>query len=376
MKKFENANIYVCGQGIIKTDLSFGEKIVSIGAGASGEKIELPQNAIVVPAFIDVHVHGADGADFMDGTLSAYETVDGALAKEGTARYLATTMTQSEDKILKTLEAAAKFSKRSNGFCGVHLEGPFISPEYAGAQPLDYIKNPDVLLFKKFYGAADGVIKNLTLAPERDGALNFIRYLKMTGVGVSLGHTHATNLQIESAMLAGADKITHTFNAQSGIHHREIGTAGSALLYDGLYCELICDGLHLSYPAVKLLLKCKPREKVILITDSMRAKGLEDGVSELGGQTVYVKDGQARLEDGTLAGSVLKMNEAVKNLVEKVGVPIETAIDFASCNPAKYLGLDDCGSIKINNRADFTVLGDDFKVLYTIRDGAIIYVGR
>lgn len=373
IKNFENASVYAYGKEIIKTSVAFGERITEIGDGAKGQNIPLPQGALVVPAFIDMHVHGADGADFMDGTQPALERIDGALAREGTARYLATTMTQSAENIKKALNASAQFKKGSNGLLGVHLEGPFISPHYLGAQPADFVAEPDESLFEEFNAAAGGCIKTVTIAPEWETANSFIKYAKDRGISVSLGHTSASNAQIRRAMAAGADAITHTFNAQSGIHHRDIGTAGSALLYDELHCELIADGIHVSYPAIRLLLKCKPKDKVILITDAMRAKGLNDGESELGGQKVFVKDGQARLADGTLAGSVLKMNDAVKNLVKFAGVPIAQAVDFASLNPAKYLGLTDLGKIEKNYRSDFTVLDNNFSVILTVRDGEIIY---
>ena len=175
-------------------------------------------------------------------------------------------------------------------------------------------------------------------------------------------------------MAAGAVGITHTYNAQSPLHHRDIGTVGAALLLDDLQTEIIADTIHVSVPAIKLLVKNKPKEKITLITDAMRAKGMPDGESELGGQKVFVKNGEARLADGTLAGSVLKMNVAVKNMVEKVGVSFTDAIDFATKNPARMMGLSDKkGSIKVGKDADFAVLDKDFNVLMTIRAGKVIY---
>lgn len=373
MKVFENAKVYIRGSGIVNTSIAFGKKIASIGGAAEGERVPLPENSYVLPAFIDIHVHGAGGADFMDGTASAFKNIDRSLAREGTARYLATTMTQSADKIKKALSAAAEFKKVDNGLIGVHLEGPFISRDKAGAQSGEYVSDPDMDLFGQFEACAQGCIKTVTLAPECVGAEEFIKFLKKKNVSVSVGHSRATYGEVASAISWGADKITHTFNAQSGIHHREIGIAGSALLFDELYAELIADGIHVSYPAIKLLIKCKPPDKIILITDSMRAKGVQSGESELGGQKVYVRDGQARLSDGTLAGSVLKMNEAVKNLILNAGIGLGQAVDFASYNPAKYLGLKDCGSIACGNSADFCVTDESFNVLYTVRNGEIIY---
>ena len=373
MKVFKNAKIYIRKKGIIDTNIAFGERIVSIGGEVDGEEIPLPENSLVLPAFIDIHVHGAGGADFMDGTVAAFKKIDETLSREGTARYLATTMTQAAEQIKKALLAAAEFKGENNGLIGVHLEGPFISPDKVGAQDGKYAAAPDFDLFGQFEDCARGCIKTVTLAPETAGAEEFIKFLKKRNVSVSVGHSCATNGEVVSAISWGANKITHTFNAQSGIHHREIGVAGSALLYDGLYTELIADGIHVSYPAIKLLIKCKPADKIILITDAIRAKGTEVCESELGGQKVYIRNGQAKLADGTLAGSVLKMNEAVKNLVENAGVNLGQAVDFASYNPAKYLGLKDCGSIACGNLADFCVTDSSLNVLYTVRNGEIIY---
>ena len=207
-----------------------------------------------------------------------------------------------------------------------------------------------------------------------EGAEEFIRHLSKKGVVASIGHTGAKFKDIEKAVEAGASNVTHTYNAQSALHHREIGTVGSAMLIDDLNCELIADTIHVSVPAMRLLIKNKPLDKLTLITDAMRAKGIPDGVSELGGQTVYVKNGEARLEDGTLAGSVLRMNRAIENIVEKVGVPFTQAVDYATINPAKNLKIDhEAGSIKVGKRADFTVLNAAYDVILTVRGGKIVY---
>ena len=213
----------------------------------------------------------------------------------------------------------------------------------------------------------------VTLAPEEDGGEMLIRLLKEEGITVSAGHSGATVDQIEAAEKCGLSCITHTFNAQSPLHHRQAGVVGAALLNDGLYCEVIADAVHVSVPALKLLIKSKPAEKLILITDAMRAKVAAEGVSELGGQTVYVNDGQARLKDGSLAGSVLKMNVAVKNLVEKCGAPVEYALDCASYNPACNLGLqEEYGSIRCGAAADFTLLDGKFNVVTTVVGGEVV----
>ncbi len=379
MLAFKNTKIYVEGKGVIKTNLTFDNEIKTIGQDVQNvDVIELPDDAVVVPAFIDEHIHGAGGSDAMDGDFDSLKIIADTVKKEGTATFLATTMTQSKENILSAMKAVKNYMEKDpkDGarVLGVHLEGPFISPKHIGAQPLEYVKNPDVETFDEYNDASGNAIKIVTLAPETDGAEQFIKHLADKNIVASIGHSGAKNSDVLNAIVWGATSVTHTYNAQSPLHHREIGVVGSALLYDELNSELIADTIHVSVPAMKLLAKCKPCDKLTLITDAMRAKGLGDGVSELGGQTVYVKDGEARLADGTLAGSVLVMNSAVKNLVEKVGVPFEQAIDCATKNPALNLGVyDKLGSIKEGKIADLTVLDKDFNVLMTIREGKIIY---
>lgn len=378
MKAFKNAAVYIGGK-TVKTSLTFDKRILSVGGEcAQAEVLPLPEGAVVVPGFIDVHMHGACGADVMDATESALSVISRAVAGEGTTSFLATTMTQSESAILDALEAVknfrAKGARDGARLEGVHLEGPFISAAYKGAQPEKYISPPDVELFKKFNAASGNAIKIVTLAPEVKGAGELIRYLSANGITPSVGHTAAKEEDILRAINCGANHVTHTFNAQSPFHHRDIGTAGSALLYDGLACELIADLVHVSANAIRLLYKAKSRSSVILITDAIRAKGLPDGVSELGGQTVYIGGNEARLADGTLAGSVLRMNQAVKNLVEKAGIDFGKAIDSATIEPARAIGADrETGSIETGKRADLAVLSADFEVLYTICGGDIIY---
>lgn len=379
MKAFKNASVYAEGKGIIRTSVYFDDKIRQIGGYVAGaEEIELPENAVVLPGFIDEHIHGAGGSDAMDGNTKDLAIIAETVAKEGTTAFLATTMTQSKENILKAMRAVKEYREAAGEqgarIAGVHLEGPFIAAAHKGAQPLEYVAAPDAKTFDEYNAACGNAIKIITLAPETDGALDFIRHIVAQGTVVSIGHTGAKYAEVKAAMEAGATNVTHTYNAQSPLHHREIGVVGSALLLEDLYCELICDTIHVSVPAMQLLVKNKRADKLALITDAMRAKGLADGVSELGGQTVYVKGGEARLADGTLAGSVLRMNRALQNMVEKVGVPLTQAVDYCTINPARTLKMDnEAGSIAEGKRADFAVLNDKFDVLYTVRDGKIIY---
>ncbi len=380
MKYFENVPVYLHGTGIVKSSVRFGERIVSFSEGE--EKIALPEGAVVLPGFVDEHIHGAGGADAMDGTAAALTTISQTLVREGTTSFLATTMTQSPQNIVRALtavrEKCAADSKKDRPtgarLLGAHLEGPFISAAHKGAQPLGYVAAPSIETFEAYQAASGGNIRIVTLAPEEAGAEALISRLTASGVVVSLGHTGAKYADVARAVSLGARHVTHTYNAQSPLHHREIGTVGSALLMDELDCELIADTIHVSEPAIRLLVKCKTPARILLITDAIRAKGLGDGESELGGQKVYVKGGEARLEDGTLAGSVLQMNRAVQNMVEKAGLSLPEAVDCASLLPAKALGLSgELGSVAPGKRADFTVLSPAFDVLMTVVGGEIVY---
>ena len=375
---FKNS-LVLTEKGLVRTNLIIENgRIKEIGNREIPGLIELKETEIVIPGFIDEHIHGAGGSDAMDATLHDIEVVAGKLAEEGTTAYLATTMTQSEENITKALKCVNEYMnkdpKTGARVLGVHLEGPFISTKFVGAQPIEYVAAPKVETFKRYEEASGNNIRIVTLAPEVEGAEDLIKYLKSRNVIASFGHTNATYEDCKKAIEAGASNITHTYNAQKPIHHREIGTVGSAMLFDNVNCEAICDGIHLSAPAIKLLWKNKPHNKFTLITDAMRAKGMPDGKSELGGQVVIVKNGEARLEDGTLAGSVLRMNIAVRNVMRFLDLPLEEVVKYATINPAMNLGVDkDMGSIAEGKLANLVVVDQDVNVHMTIREGNVIY---
>lgn len=382
MKAFKNSLI-LTKNGFEKTCLVYENgKIISIGdeslLAKCDEVIELEEGKMLVPGFIDQHIHGAAGSDAMDGTKEDLLKISTALAKEGTVGYLATTMTQSEENITRALRAVKEYKEEniSEGaeILGVHLEGPFISEKFIGAQPLEYVHKPDIAYFKRLEEASGNTIKLVSLAPEVEGALEFIKYLASKNIVASCGHTSSNYADIEKAVEVGLSNATHTYNAMKPIHHREIGTVGAAYSLDQLNCEVICDGIHVSGPAIKLLYKNKPVRKFTLITDAMRAKHMPDGISELGGQVVIVKNGEARLENGTLAGSVLKMNVAVRNVKQFLGVSLEEAISFATLNPALNLGISDkLGTLEEGKLASFVVIDEDVNVYATYREGNLIY---
>lgn len=379
MKGFKNTWI-VTEEGLKKTSLTYNEKFTSLGNDEEG-LVELPDNYVVVPGFIDEHIHGAAGSDAMDGTTQDLNNIAKALASEGTTAFCATTMTQSPENITKALEAVKEYREANHQdgaeVLGVHLEGPFISKDFVGAQPIEYVAQPNVEVFKKYQEASGNSVKIVSLAPEVEGSVELIKYLKSQNIVASIGHTNAKYGDVEKAVQAGATTLTHTYNAMKPVHHREIGTVGAGFLFDELACECICDGIHVSAPAIRLLYKTKPSDKMVLITDAMRAKHMPDGVSELGGQVVIVKNGEARLENGTLAGSVLKMNNAVKNVMKFLDLPLEEVVKLASINPAKNLGVDNyLGSINVGKRADFVILDQDLNVVKTVRAGVTIYENK
>ena len=376
MKGFKNTWI-VTEEGLKKTSFTYSNEFLTIGKNEADLE-ELPDNYVIVPGFIDEHVHGAAGSDAMDGTKEDLEKIACALASEGTTAFLATTMTQSPENITKALVAVKEYieSKPIKGaeILGVHLEGPFISKDFIGAQPLEYVACPSVETFKKYQDASGNHIRIVTLAPEVEGSSSLIQYLKENNIVASIGHTNAKFADVAEAVKNGATNATHTYNAMKPIHHREIGTVGAAFLFDELTCECICDGIHVSAPAIRLLYKNKPLGKMVLVTDAMRAKHMPDGISELGGQTVIVKNGEARLENGTLAGSVLKMNNAVRNVVKFLNLPLEEVVKMATINVAKNIGVDKkLGSISVGKRADFVILDQDLNVIKTVRNGEVIY---
>lgn len=377
MQGFKNVRAYVRGEGIVRTDIAIENGAIAAIGKLSVEPIFDCGDMLLAPGFIDTHIHGAGGADVMDGTRSALSVISETLVKEGTTAFLATTMTQSVEAMKSALSAVAEFGNgdgKGATLLGAHAEGPFISEKFAGAQSREYIVPPSVELFDALQAAAKGAIEIVTFAPEADADFALTKHLKKSGVVCSVGHSAASEQTVRDGIKYGITGVTHTFNACSPFHHREAGVVGSALLYDGLYTELIADAVHVSVPAMKLLIKNKPKNKVVLITDAMRAKGMPDGVYELGGQTVYVKSGKATLSDGTLAGSVLKMNEAVKNTIEKCGVDVCTALDYASYNAAESIGAEKVrGSIKVGSRADFTLLDGKFDVAMTAVGGRVVY---
>ncbi len=333
---------------------------------------------IAIPGFIDIHIHGAVGADFMDGTVEAACKIATYLPSEGTTSYLATTLTQSSEAIKNAIAANRQMLEKQHPFgaemLGFHLEGPFIHSEQAGAQPKQFIQAPSSELLKEWFGDKLENLKIVTLAPELDKQFDLIRMLSKKGIISSAGHSKASFQEISDAMEVGLSHLTHYANAMTGLHHREVGMVGAGLLLDELYCEVIADGVHLSEDMLRLLVKIIGSERMVLITDSMRAKGLSDGSYTLADQQVQVYEQKAVLEDGTLAGSVLRMNEGVARMQRISAWSMEELIRISSKNAAKRLGVyDRKGSITVGKDADIILVNDVFKVYYTFCKGGLSY---
>ncbi|MCP8617812.1 N-acetylglucosamine-6-phosphate deacetylase [Salirhabdus salicampi] len=387
MKKvITNASIYT-EQDVIKNGFIMFEHGVITDIGAVDqlrttdeyEIIQLEDSYKIIPGMIDVHIHGANGADTMDGTTEALHIMATSLPKEGTTSFLATTMTQSGEQIEKALKNVKKFINKDqkvgqSEVLGVHLEGPFINKDKAGAQPSDYIIDPNVDLFKKWEKISGNTIKLVTLAPELQGATELIQYLAKQSIVASIGHSDAKLSEVDKAIQEGVTHITHLFNQMRGFHHREPGLAGAALLRDELMVELISDGVHAHPEAVRLAFQQKGADKLILITDAMRAKCLKSGTYDLGGQAVTVTEDKAFLEDGTLAGSVLEMDSALKNMMSFSNCTLEEAILMTATNPAKELNVyDRKGSIQIGKDADLVILNEEQDVEMTFCRGQLAY---
>jgi N-acetylglucosamine-6-phosphate deacetylase len=346
---------------------------------ANFKVVNVPAYYKAVPGFIDVHIHGVNGADTMDATKEAIDNMTASLPSEGTTSFLATTMTQSKKQIEDALRNAGDYIRKHQSpgkaeILGIHLEGPFVNPDKAGAQPTQHIIEPDIELFKKWDDLSNQNIRLVTLAPEQPGGMEMIQYLKDHGIIASIGHSDATYDQVMEAIDAGANQVTHLFNQMRGLHHREPGVVGAAFLRDELMAEIIVDGVHVRPEMVELAFKQKRKEGLILITDAMRAKCLKNGIYDLGGQAVTVGDGKAVLADGTLAGSILRLGQAVKNILAFTGCSLKDAIEMASVNPAKQLNIyDRKGSIREGKDADIVILDDHNEVFMTFCRGQLAF---
>ncbi len=368
MRAIQGAKIVLEDMILEGYTLIYDQKIIDVVKDEDFKgDVELEKfDGYIMPGFIDIHIHGAGGCDAMDASEEALRTIQKSVVKGGTTSFLATTMTMSTESIVNALQAIeGRLSTQERGdgaeILGCHLEGPFICHEYKGAQNPEYIQKPNEEWLKPFYP----MVKLITMAPEQDENMKHVKKWSEMGIVVSCGHTSATFEQLKEAYRAGARHITHCFNGMRGLHHREPGVVGGALLLP-FTAEMITDGIHFRPELMEMVYKMKGREKVVLITDAIRAAFLNETESELGGQKVFIKDGACRLESGSLAGSIHQMRYALTNMLKYTTAHLTDIVKMLTVNPARLIGVDDRKArLQRGYDADFVLFNNDFELQAT-----------
>lgn len=379
MRAIINGNIVLPDRLLENTAILFDRKIEAFVAPEN-----VPSNAeiidangdYVIPGLIDMHIHGYLGEDASDGSLEGIRVMAEGVAKNGVTAFLPTTMTLSYAslrtafaQIRSAMALSAADDWQGAQVLGANAEGPFICPAKKGAQAGEHIRPGDAEFLKENLD----VIRVFTIAPEMPGNLACIREMADRTL-ISMGHTNACFDEAKAGIDAGVRHVTHLFNAQTPLLHRDPGVVGAALTDDRVSCELIADTFHVSRDLYPLVQRMKG-DKLVLITDCTRAGGLADGEYTLGGQPIFVKGIECRLADGTIAGSVLKLNEAVRNYMGYASVPVWEAVNAASLNPAKRIGAANCkGSLETGKDADIVVCGKDFEIRRTVISGRDVYI--
>ncbi|HEY4677980.1 MAG TPA: N-acetylglucosamine-6-phosphate deacetylase [Candidatus Angelobacter sp.] len=342
----------------------------------AGQLLNFP-DLILAPGFIDIHIHGGAGRDAMEADEPALAQIERQLVKHGVTAYLPTTVTASQERILNALGGLGKLIATANknqgraAPLGIHLEGPFISHVKRGVHPPQDLLPPSPQALERFWQASAGNIRMMTIAPELPGAVETIRYARSLGMHSSLGHSNANYQEAQGGISAGADHATHTFNAMRALDHRDPGILGAVLENDELTADIIADGIHVHPSVLKLFLRAKGADRAILITDAISATGMPDGIYNLGGLEVQVSNGRCEYQ-GKLAGSVLTLDRAIRNVMSFAGWQLQPAIKLATLNPAQRLGISDQrGLLAEGRRADLVVLTPEGQVIQTIIGGEI-----
>ncbi len=366
--------------GVILID---GYRIAKVGPR---EKVKIPasatvidnQDRIVVPGFIDVHIHGASGHDLMEATPEAVSAVSSYLAQHGTTSYLATTVTASLERTLHAAHGLGEIiglARSSHGASekipgaqplGIHFEGPFLNAKKRGAHPVSQLRKPSVEIAQRILDAAGDTARIFTVAPELEGVLSVLEYVRSRGVRIGIGHSNATYEEAARAIAAGATHAVHIYNAMRPFAHRDSGIIGAVLTDDRVSAELICDGVHVEIPAIQLLTRSKGLERIVLVSDSSSGAGMPDGDYRLGNFTVHVAGGVCRTVEGSLAGSTITLDAAVRNLATFTGFSYQDCLVSVTLNPARILGMEkQKGVIAAGAEADLAILDQNYHVTQT-----------
>ncbi|MEH0155014.1 N-acetylglucosamine-6-phosphate deacetylase [Limibacter armeniacum] len=328
---------------------------------------------MAMPGFIDIHTHGALGADVMHGDSEAIAIHARAKVQEGVTSFLPTTLTAPQEDLKAAMKAVAKYARKPEyaKVPAVHIEGPYINEKCAGAQNPDFIRLPNSAEIKELNDLYDVAV--VSLAVEKEGAMEFVKEATDLGIMCSAAHTEATFKELKMAKRNGLRHLTHFCNQMTPLHHREIGLVGAGLMDNELKLELICDKIHLCPDMIQLIFKVQKIENLMLITDSMEAAWLDDGRYDIGGLDVTVTNGEARLQSGSLAGSTLKFNEGLRNVYQLTNIPLEKLVMTTGWNQAQSLGLENVGKLEAGYKADIVLLDNDFEIVKTFVDGKIKY---
>ena len=361
---FRPESVYICDEKIISQETYLSAPGTETLWDAAG--------GYVIPGLTDIHFHGCMGSDCCDGTVEAFRTIAEYELRQGVTSITPATMTMSEEVLTQICRCAKEYSHTDGAdLCGLYMEGPFISPAKKGAQNEKYIRFADTKMLNRLQKASGGMIRTVTVAPEIEGAMEFIRQ-NNDSIHISLAHTTADYDTAREALACGASQLTHMYNAMMPFSHRAPGPIGAAADSSQCMVELICDGVHIHPATVRTTFKIFGDDRIILISDSMRATGLDDGQYDLGGQTVIVKGNLAVLEDGTLAGSVTNLMDCMRTAVRDMEIPLASAVKCAAVNPAKAVGIShEYGSLAPGKYANVVILDQELELRMVFHRGNV-----
>lgn len=369
-----NAEIFDKDFRLVRADIAVeGDRIAKVGPDLHGKDEVDCSGCLITPGFVDIHIHGCAGADTCDGKRESVAAMAAHLVRQGVTSFCPTTMTVPLPQIEAALAAVRDCMENppeGAAVLGANMEGPYISEKRLGAQKKEAVRKPDWQEFERLNQNCGGIVRLVDMAPECEGAEEFIRRISRSCC-VSIAHTDAGYEQAKASFGWGVTHATHLFNAMNGLNHRAPGVVGAVFDDPNVRAEIICDGFHIHPAVLRIAFRILGENRTVVISDSMRAAGLPDGISELGGQKVYIKDGHARLADGTIAGSTTNLLQEIQNLV-RFGVPLRQAVQSATINPAREVGAEDeTGSICAGKYADLAVLDGGLGLRFTVARGRV-----